>query len=266
MDGVEAITFDFGDTLVPFPAGSMARVLHLTAKLAAKLVGCSVDDFVDVWGDERRRQFDEEVPEGREADMDVRLLRVLARMRGRPVPSNGARWDDAALKAYSEPREIEAILEAYADNFAGNTPIPPEIGPMLGRLARSHRLAIVSNWPLALAVDRFVEAAGWLPHLSAVVVSHRVGVIKPRPEIFDIAARILGVACGPQILHVGDDVGADVMGAHAVGWRAAWVRRKPEDSYLPVAPPAPDARPDLTIDSVLDLESALGLSAARSGR
>jgi FMN phosphatase YigB (HAD superfamily) len=58
---------------------------------------------------------------------------------------------------------------------------------------------------------------------------------------------------------VGDDVGADVVGAHGVGWRAALVRVKPEDSALPTAPPAPDAAPDLVIDSVLDLESTLGL-------
>jgi FMN phosphatase YigB (HAD superfamily) len=135
---------------------------------------------------------------------------------------------------------------------------------MLGRLADSYGLAILSNWPLALAVDRFIEAAGWGRYLAAVVVSHRVGVIKPRPEIFETAARQLGVASGPSILHVGDDLGADVLGARAVGWRTAWVRLKPEDSPLPTAPPAPDAQPDLTLDTVLDLEAALRRLEGRS--
>ena len=266
MDGIEAITFDFGNTLVPFPAAPMDKVVRLTAEMAADLVGCPVGDFVNVWGEERLRQFAEEVPEGREADMDVRVLRVLARLRGRPVPPAGIRWDDAALEAYCEPREIEAILETYAAKFVVNTPVPPDVGPMLARLARSRRLAIVSNWPLALAVDRFVEAAGWLPYLSAVVVSHRVGAIKPRPEIFEVAARELGVPSGPRILHAGDDLGADVVGAHGVGWKAAWVKVKPEDSPLPVAPPAPASRPDIEIDSILDLEAALGLPGAPSDR
>jgi FMN phosphatase YigB (HAD superfamily) len=126
-------------------------------------------------------------------------------------------------------------------------------------------MAILSNWPLALAIDRFVENAGWRRHLSAVVVSQRVGVIKPRPEIFERAAAELGVVSGPGILHVGDDLGADVLGAQGVGWTAAWVRHKPEDSPLPVGPPARGANPDLTIDSILVLEDALEGPGCASG-
>ena len=254
----EAITLDFGNTLVPFPAGPMAEVVRLTAERAAVLLGCSVDDFVSVWGAERLRQFAEEVPAGREADMDVRVARVLARLRGQLAPRDGARWDDAAVATYSEPAEVETILNTYADAFVLKTPVPPGIGPMLERLAGTYRLAILSNWPLALAIDRFVENAGWRRYLSAVVVSHRVGAIKPWPRIFEQAASELGVASGPAILHVGDDLGADVLGAHGVGWSAAWVRYKPDDSDLPVAPPAPGAKPDFAIDAILDLENALG--------
>jgi len=258
--GLAAVTFDFGNTLVPFPGGPMAEVVRATAEPSAALAGCSVDDFVAVWSEERRRQFDEDVPAGREADMDVRVVRVLARLRGRPVPAAGERWDDAGLGRYSRPQEVETILDTYATAFVELTPVPPQVGPMLERMARSYRLAILSNWPLALAIDRFVANAGWQPFFAAAVISHRVGVIKPRPEIFEIAAAQLGVASGPSILHVGDDLGADVFGAQRVGWRTAWIRRKPMDSPLPMAPPVEVAEPDLAIDSVLDLEGALGLA------
>jgi HAD superfamily hydrolase (TIGR01509 family) len=257
MNGIRAITLDFGNTLVPFSAGPMATVVKLTAARAAGLVDCSVDDFTAVWGEERQRQFDEDVPEGREADMDIRVLRVLARLRGRPQPPPGVRWDNSALARFSTPDEVREVLETYAEAFVHTTPVPPEIGPMLERLARSRPLAVVSNWPLALSVERFLVAAGWRRHLTAVVISQRVGVIKPHSLIFAVAAAELGVASGPAILHVGDDIGADVVGAQRLGWKTAWVRLKPEDSPLPTAPPAPDARPDLTIDSVLDLEAAL---------
>ena len=257
--GITAITLDFGNTLVPFPGGPMGDVVRLTAQDAAARFGSSVEEFVRDWGEERLRQFDEAVTEGREADMDVRVARVLARVRGLPTPPPGMRWDDVGVRAYSEPDEVQAVLNTYADAFVRVTPVPPQIGPMLERLADSYRLAILSNWPLALAVDRFAEEAGWTEHLSAIVVSHRVGVIKPWPRIFEVAASELGVASGPSILHVGDDIGADVLGANSVGWRSAWVRLKPEDSSLPTAPPAPYAKPDLVIDSVLDLEARLAL-------
>jgi putative hydrolase of the HAD superfamily len=254
---LEGITFDFGNTLVPFPAAPMADVLRLTAERGGSRAGFRADEFARVWGEERLRQLAEDVPEGREADMKERLIRVLARLRGCPIPGAGERWDDVAAAAFSDPSEVSSILEAYAAAFVETTRVPPEIEPMLERLARRYKVGILSNWPLALAVDRYLEAAGWSRHLSAVVISARVGCVKPRPEIFEVAARELGVASGPTILHVGDDVGADVMGAQRAGWRAAWVRIKPEDSPLPAAAPVSGVVPDLTLDTVLDLESAL---------
>lgn len=258
IEGAEAITLDFGNTLVPFPAGPMAAVLDATARLSARSLGVDPDEFRRLWTEERARQMIEDVPEGREAYMDVRAIRVLARLRGCAKPAEGRRWDDSVTAQYSSAAEIASVVDAYANAFVDRTPVPPGIGPMLERLAGSYRLAILSNWPLALAIDRFVDAAGWRRHLSAIVVSQRVGVIKPRPEIFRVAAAELGVVSGPSILHVGDDLGADVLGAQVLGWRAAWVRLKPEDSPLPAAAlPPPGTKPDVTIDSVLDLEAAL---------
>jgi FMN phosphatase YigB (HAD superfamily) len=264
MMNVEAITLDFGNTLVAFPASQMAAVLQSTATLSARSLGLAEGEFLRFWTEERRRQMVEDVPEGREAYMDIRATRVLARLRGSRVPGPGARWNDADAATYSSPEELAAVLDAYATAFVNLTPAPPEIEPMLARLAASYRLAIISNWPLTMAIERFVVAAGWAPHLSAVVVSHEVGVIKPQREIFEVAAVRLGVQSGPAILHVGDDPGADVVGAHNVGWRAAWVRVKPDDSPLPVAPPAPHANPDLTIDSILDLELRLTPKSSRT--
>jgi HAD superfamily hydrolase (TIGR01549 family) len=256
IDGLLAVTFDFGNTLVPFPAASMSEVVRLTAETAAGIVGCRPEEFVRVWAEERQRQLDENVPEGRDADMDVRVVRVIARLRGVPSPGPD-RWEDASIAAACEPGELSAILNAYARAFVAKTPVPRGIEPMLARLAGRYRLAVLSNWPLAIAVERYLDAAGWSPHLTATVISHRVGAIKPRPLIFEAAARALGVESGPAILHVGDDPGADIVGAHAVGWRAAWVRIKPEVSPLPFAVPTANSQPDLIVDNVLDIEAAI---------
>ncbi len=191
--------------------------------------------------------------------MDVRAVRVLARLRG-ATPADNERWDDRSAAGYSEASERAVILDAYAGAFVATTPVPAAIEPMLARLSARYRLAVLSNWPLAAAVERYLAAAGWSPHLTAIVISQRVGAIKPLPLIFEAASRSLGIASGPAILHVGDDPGADVVGAHGVGWRAAWVRLKPEDSPLPVAAATTataGAEPDLIVDSVLDLEAAL---------
>ncbi len=92
-----------------------------------------------------------------------------------------------------------------------------------GAAGGGYRLAILSNWPLAATIDRYVEAAGWAPHLAAVVVSQRVGTIKPHPAIFAAARTALGDPEPAAILHVGDDWAADVVGAKRAGWRAAYL-------------------------------------------
>jgi len=48
-----------------------------------------------------------------------------------------------------------------------------------------------------------------------------VGVDKPNPRIFQLAAEALGVDLA-QIVHVGDAWEADVLGARAAGAHAIW--------------------------------------------
>jgi FMN phosphatase YigB (HAD superfamily) len=257
--GIRAITFDFGNTLVPFPARDRDSVLAATADAWAPRLATTADRFMAIWYEERTRQFLEDVPEGREANMDLRVARVLSRLDGAESPTAGQRWDDAEIAGRVDLALVDEILDTYASAFVRLTPVPPAIGPLLERLAGRFPLALISNWPLALSLERYLESAGWAASFSATVVSARVGSVKPHPEIFETAARELGIDSGPHILHVGDDPGADVIGAQGVGWRTAWVRLKPEDSPLPVAPLPPDARPDLEIDTVEELETALGL-------
>jgi HAD superfamily hydrolase (TIGR01509 family) len=259
---LEAISFDFGNTLVPVPRAGLRRVVETMADDVIDRCGpFDRDVLLAVWGEERDRQFAEEVPELREADLDRRMGRVLARMRGYPGPAPGTRWDDSIAATYSTAEEIRAGVDVYSRAFVELIPAPPEVGPMLARLAARYRLAVLSNWPLAVTIDRFVEAAGWSDSLSAVVVSQRVGTIKPSPEIFRVTAAALG--CEPQaILHVGDDWVADVVGGRRAGWHVAYLRAR-ADSSLPASARDDSVAADFEIDRLGEIEAAL---AARDRR
>src|SRR6185437_8522195 len=168
--------FDFGNTLVPVPHAALRHVVEQTAsQVCARCGPFSEATFLAVWAEERERQFAEEVPLFREVDLDQRLVRVLARMRGHPAPSREQRWDDAAAARLSDVEEIAWAVDVYSRAFVDLVPRPPAVGPMLGRLSSRYALAVLSNWPLAATIDRFVEAAGWDRWLRAVVVSQRVG-------------------------------------------------------------------------------------------
>lgn len=266
--GLRAVTFDFGNTLVPVDRASLERVVDLTARRVAERSGpFEVAAFLAVWAEERERQFAEAVPAFREPDMATRLVRVLARLRGGAAPVPGAAWDDAAAAILSDPAEVAWGLEVYSAAFVEALPADPAVGPLLAALAERYRLAVLSNWPLAATIDRYVEAAGWAPHLAAVVVSQRVGWIKPHRAIFEAAAASLGVPAGPGLLHVGDDWAADVVGAREAGWRAAWVRSRPGDSPLPGGAGRDErAAADLELDRLADLGPVLlGPAFPRAG-
>ena len=151
-------------------------------------------------------------------------------------PSPAARWDDAAAAAHSGPEERADAVEAYSAAFVAEIRPPRDVGPILAALAERFPLAVLSNWPLAATIDRFVAEAGWGGYFRAIVVSQRVGSIKPSPEIFAVAAAALGMA-GERILHVGDDWPADVVGAKRAGWLAAYLRDRQGDSPLPSSVP-----------------------------
>lgn len=262
---VAAITIDFGNTLVRVDrAGLRGVVEQASDELARRGIVHDRPAFLAAWTEERERQFREEVPEFREVDIPQRAVRVLARLRGMNPPPADQRWDDPAAAALVDAAEVEQIVDAYSSAFVGRMAPVADAGPTLQRLAdRGFSLAILSNWPLALTVDRFAEAQGWLPHLRSIVVSQRVGTIKPHPSIFRAAEAALGFngsGSGGRILHVGDDWAADVVGAHRAGWRTAYLRNRQLDTPLPTSEPGddsiadPSVVPDVVIDELAELD------------
>ena len=252
---VEVVTYDFGNTLVRVDRAS-SRAVAAASAAAVKRAGIVDDEtaYLTVWAEERDRQFREEVPNLREMDLAQRVVRVLARLRGTVAPPPDARWDDAAAAALIRPGEVDAAVAAYSTAFVDTMQPEPEAGPHLERMrARGYRMAVLSNWPLAATIDTFVEAQGWAPLFDAIVVSQRVGAIKPHADIFRAAANQLG-ASADRIIHVGDDWAADVVGARAAGWHVAYLRDRQSDTPLPTSAPDADVTPDLTIDHLVDLE------------
>ena len=255
---VESITFDFGNTLLPVDRAGLRAVVEITGQRVVERLGpFPLDRFMTVWSEERERQFREEVPEVREVDIAERLVRVLARLRGMAAPPREQRWDQLEAARWSAADEVAWAVDVYSAAFVEAMPFRPEVTTVLAQLAGRHRLAILSNWPLAATVDRYAERAGWMPHLAAVVVSQRIGTIKPHPRIFEATRQALGAPEPQTILHVGDDWAADVVGARRAGWKAAHVRVRPDDSPLPGSMPDGSVTADVEIDDVVELPGIL---------
>ncbi|MCY4583475.1 MAG: HAD family hydrolase [Chloroflexi bacterium] len=81
---------------------------------------------------------------------------------------------------------------------------------------------IVTNGPSS-GQHATIRSRGLEGLTRCVVVSEEVGCRKPDPAIFKQALDCLGVPPGRDVLFVGDDVAADMVGARGVGLSTAWV-------------------------------------------
>ncbi|HVN86519.1 MAG TPA: HAD family hydrolase [Candidatus Binatia bacterium] len=91
---------------------------------------------------------------------------------------------------------------------------------VLTRLAARRHLAVISNF--YGNVERILADAGFAPLLATVLDSTVVGISKPDPRIFTLAAERLGFA-PHEVLYVGDSFEHDIVPAHTAGLRTAWL-------------------------------------------
>jgi len=127
------------------------------------------------------------------------------------------------------PRSVaaEAFEELY-DFFSGPEPwdvAPGAIATFEALRRRGIRIGLLSNWDsrLLTCLDR-LRLRSWF---DPVVVSFEVGVEKPHPEIFRVAAERAGRPPPSSILMVGDSYELDIAPAVALGWRALWIEGDP---------------------------------------
>jgi putative hydrolase of the HAD superfamily len=166
--------------------------------------------------------------------------RVLAEAYDRHTAFLETRWKD--LVDVSPDRQIDAFLEfagiaspdasirdavgsAFGEAMRSRLPILyPNIEATLTRLrVQGYRIGLVSNtgrtWGRYLRPIQ--DELGIGRQFDVRVFSDEVGWRKPRPEIFQRA--LDGLELGPEaVVHIGDDVSADIAGAKAIGMRAIW--------------------------------------------
>ena len=137
-------------------------------------------------------------------------------------------------------------LEAWPDAVAG-----------LQRLKPRYTITTLSNGNISLLVE-MAKRAGlpWDCVLSAEIMRH----YKPDPEVYQGAARLLGVERHELLMVAAHP--SDLRGAARAGLRTALVKRPSEYGPNPHGAPPPDALPDdrfdLVADDFVDLARRLG--------
>jgi 2-haloalkanoic acid dehalogenase type II len=125
----------------------------------------------------------------------------------------------------------------------------PDTHRVLTELARRYPLCIVSNTTRDI-IERSI--AHMDVKFTHVVTAEDVGVYKPDRRIFEAALARLGLAPGPQVLHVFQSTIVDLPTAHRLGLQMAWINRNRET----LEPELP--RPDWIVLDLAPLLELLG--------
>ena len=144
-----------------------------------------------------------------------------------------------------------AMVQIHMGILREAVTIPRHHEAVLASLAIDYSLALCSNFSHSETALDVLREAGFDQHLSAIVISEDVGIRKPRVEIFEQVQAAFGFAAN-EILHVGDNLRADVGGAAALGMRTVWLTRciaDPEAALEKWDGP----RPDFALDDLMDL-------------
>lgn len=234
MSAVSAILFDFGGTLDADGVAWKDRFYRIWREEAGDVSRDEFDPAFYAADDALVGAVD---PASSLTETVARLARGVAhRLGAGPGGSDGSDGsDDPAARAGARfSRESLETLTRRA--------------PLLARLARKYRLAVVSNFYGNLA--GVCAEAGIGESFAALVDSCDVGCTKPEPAIFHAALSRLGAAPAAA-LFVGDSVERDMAGARGVGMRHLLLR--PDDGGEPFLC-CPE---DRVIRRLEDLEEAL---------
>jgi putative hydrolase of the HAD superfamily len=211
---IQGATFDWWGTIAVIPARSESetmrelRVARLEASLLDRGIRRERSDLLEAY-DRQGELLEALWARGGELEPDEQV-RTFLRYAGLDAGDSGV---------------VAAVGEAFGGAILAQPPaLFPEVEATLSHLsARGLRIGLISNtgrsWGRYLT--DLQDALGIGRYFQARAYSDEIRVRKPDPRIFDAALR--GLRLGPEeVVHIGDDVTADIAGAKAIGMRGVW--------------------------------------------
>jgi FMN phosphatase YigB (HAD superfamily) len=241
---IRAISFDFADTLYPHRPDELGRVLQQVTNSLSGFASANPPDFTtvrDTFLRVRDRQFAENRARLCENDLDVRFAEC------------------AKSVGVERTSEVLSIMRsAYTSAFVSAMVLPPWLPSLLENLSRQYRLCLISNYPLSAPIYQTLDRDDLRRYFDAVIVSADLGVIKPHPRLFAAAREGLGDVPAEQVVHIGDDWDADILGAGSAGMHTVYSRqwRAIPDKYYGTG----DVKPMAEIDDLRQLPDLLSKS------
>ena len=226
----DALILDADDTLFDFV---QAESYALTRTFDSFGESIPLDQYLETFQRINHRVW-RDFEEGRATIEEIRVRRFVELLE--------------ALGLSLDPGEVS---DRYIVHLGESDHMVPGAHEFLEYLEGRLPMVILTNGLSAVQRSRFAKA-DVLRYFTDIVISQEVGIQKPDPEVFRIAAERLGVPDGSRILMIGDSLTSDIDGALAFGIDACWFnfRGKPSN---------PAIQPTFTVTTLPEIYPILGL-------
>jgi putative hydrolase of the HAD superfamily len=211
---IRGVTFDWWGTIAVIPAksdsGAMRslRMARLEEVFRARGIRVARSALLEAY-DRQGELFEAAWAQHREMEPSDQIREFLrfAGLRGEDAGLVSAVGEALGAAIVARPPRLFSDLEATLKALAAR-------GLAIGLISNTGR-----SWGRYLTEVQ--EAAGIGRYFRARVYSDELQLRKPDPRMFEAALRGLALRAD-EVVHIGDDVVADVAGAKAVGMRAIW--------------------------------------------
>ena len=128
---------------------------------------------------------------------------------------------------------LQELLQVYYKEVYRERETFPEVSAVLQQLSQwGVCMGIISNTTNPVFMKKLeLEDSGLKKYFDFTIYSSGVPFRKPHPSIFQLAISQFQLEpC--EILFVGDSLSLDILGAHEVGMKTAWINRKNEQTDI----------------------------------
>jgi HAD superfamily hydrolase (TIGR01662 family) len=207
----EAVIFDLGSTLIYFDGEWYEVISQSIDRLFIYLTDNRLELDSESFPQQFRNRLDDYFTQ-REVDYVeytmVRTLRDQLADSGYPDVSNA--MIDAALKDMYSVSESHWHVLLEAERTLQNL------------CQNGYRLGMISNASDNANVQRLIDKAKIRTYFDIILSSAALGIRKPDPRIFQVVLDHWGFAPS-KVVMVGDNLGADIFGAHECGMFSVWL-------------------------------------------
>ena len=153
--------------------------------------------------------------------------RVFGELNGK-----GARHEEIRLAAFKQtlvevgrPDDALAayLTEFYLKHRYNDIELFEDVRPTLKALKSRYKIGVVSNG------NSYPDKCGLADTFQYIVFSQDYGIDKPDPRLFHIALDKAGCTA-QEMLHIGDSLKNDVIGASGAGMKSVWLNRQKNEA------------------------------------